>query len=141
MPTEDVNFAKWQQYAKQVLGRDFFDDFFSQGSRAVEPRHNIYRNSSEIIVLVELPFINKLSDVKLNVREEELYVKGEINLGYDHLDKVEEQIYEGTFEKRIALPDSVNTKKANAHYVRGILKVQLFPKRRGDEATIQIKES
>lgn len=126
---------------KQVLGQDFFTDIFPTGSEGTKNLiYDIYKNTSEIIVLINLPYVTDLAKIKLSVHEKELIVKGRIDLGYEHLEAVESNIFNGEFEQAISLPDSVNTKKVNAQYQRGILKIQLFPKIRSEESLINIKE-
>lgn len=126
---------------KQVLGQDFFTDIFPStidGTKSLI--YDIYKNTSEIIVLVNLPYVTDLSKIKLSVLEKELVIKGRIDLGYEHLETVVNNIVNGEFEQAISLPEPVNTKKVNAKYQRGILKVQLFPKLRKEGTTISIKE-
>lgn len=136
---ENVDLTKWKRMANQVLGEEFFTDFISDVRRE-SPRHNIYKGNSEIIVLIELPHVLNTSDIKLSVTEQELMIKAQIHLGFDHLEKIESQILTGYVEKKISLPCSVNTKKINAKYQKGILKVQLFPKISGKERYINISE-
>lgn len=133
------NYEEWQKLAQQVLGTNFMHDFFTH-SQGVGPRYNLYRNSSEIIILVELPYINDLSNIKLLVREKEIILKGKIELGFEHMEVVHQQIFSGRFEKKIILPEIVNTKKVNAHYQKGILKIQLFPKLQSGGHSVSIQE-
>lgn len=133
------DFEQWQKLAQQVLGTDFMHDFFVKTTRD-GPRYNMYRNSSEIIILIELPYLHDLSKIKLLVRDRELILKGKLEFGYEHMEVIEQQIFTGMFEKKIVLPDVVNTKKVNAQYQKGILKVQLFPKLRSGGYPISIQE-
>ena len=128
---------KWKEIASQVLGNDFFSgfaDFSHQG-----PRYNIYKNASEIIVLIELPYLLDLSQINLTVKEQELQLKGKIELGFNHMEVYRSQIFSGDFETVIPLPYAVNTKKVNAHYQKGILKVQLFPKLKNRSQNVNIQ--
>jgi HSP20 family protein len=135
-----VDMNTWKSLAHQVLGQDFFSDFITESTKGGELSYNLYRSSSEIIVLVNLPYIRDISQVKLNVREQELNLKGSIDFGYDHLETIQSQIFSGMFEKTIPLPEVVNTKKVNAKYQRGILKVQLFPKLRKGDTFVSIDD-
>lgn len=135
----NLEYEQWQKTAKQILGNDFMNGFFSTAVRE-GPRYNLYHNTSEIIVLVELPYISNLSDIKLVVREKEIVLKGKIELGFEHMEAIQQQIFAGQFEKKIPLPEVVNTKKVNAQYQKGILKVQLFPKLRSDGHAVRIQE-
>jgi HSP20 family protein len=139
MGSNQVDMDTWQKMAQQVLGGEFFADFYT-GVQQEGPSYNLYRNSSEIIVLINLPYIRDLSQIKLSVREQELYIKGKVDLGYDHLESVQAQIFSGTFEKTIPLPEIVNTKRVNAQYQRGLLKVQLFPKLRKEGTFVNIED-
>lgn len=133
--------TKWKSMVSQVLGQDFFKDIFPAGSEGARSLiYDIYKNTSEIIVLVNLPYVTDLAKIKLSVHEKELIVYGKIDLGYEHLETIESNIVNGEFEQAISLPEPVNTKKVNAQYQRGILKIQLFPKIRSEESLINIKE-
>jgi HSP20 family protein len=142
---KNADLNKWQSLANQVLGSDFFSEFTSQTTTtsinsATLPRHNMYRNSNEIVILVELPYVFDLSQIKMNVEERELSIKGHIELGMQHMEVVEAKIFSGPFEKKISLPVDVNPKKVNAKYKRGILFIQLFPKVKAQGETIKIRE-
>jgi HSP20 family molecular chaperone IbpA len=135
----DIN--KWKSMVKQTLGQDFLSDIFPSAPYGTTSLiYDIYKNTSEIIVLVNLPYITELAKIKLSVQDKELIIKGKIDLGYDHLETVESNIIKGDFEQVISLPDLVNTNKVNAQYQRGILKIQLFPKLRKEGSSIRIKE-
>ncbi|MDQ0338950.1 HSP20 family molecular chaperone IbpA [Caldalkalibacillus uzonensis] len=141
MIPNDMDLNQWKTYAQRLLGRDFFADFAADfDMHNTEPKYNIYRSASEIIVLINLPYVRDLSQIKLNVREQELFIKGKIDLGYEHMETVQNQIFSGSFEKTISLPALVNTKRVNAQYQRGILKVQLFPKLRGEGKAVNIED-
>ena len=141
MILDGLNIKEWQEYAEKLLGKDYFRDFFSnQSIKNAEPQHNVYYSPSEIIVLVNLPYVLDLSHIKVYVREQEIYLKGKIHLGYEHMQTIENHIFSGEFEKRIALPAFVNTRKVNAQYQRGILKLQLFPKLKREGSSVKISE-
>jgi HSP20 family protein len=139
MNQNPMDIFKWQSMAKDLLGNEFFADFF-KGTKQASPTYNVYKSPSEIIVLINLPYIRDLSQVKLSVKEQELYLKGTINLGFDHLEKVQEAIFSGTFEVTILLPEPVQSKRVNANYQRGILSVQLFPKLKKEGHAVKIGE-
>ncbi|GAA0379268.1 Hsp20/alpha crystallin family protein [Bacillus horti] len=139
MNQNPTDFYKWQSMAKDLLGNEFFHDFFKQVKKD-SPAYNIYKSSSEIIVLINLPYVRDLSQIKLTVRDQELQVKGKIDLGFDHLENVQSEIFSGMFEAVIPLPVVVNTKRVNANYQRGILSVQLFPKIKKEGSPVHIGE-
>jgi HSP20 family protein len=147
MKEKQVDINEWQSIAQQVLGEDFFKEFMhdfkgkggSVGGQ-MEPRYNIYRNSSEVFVVISLPYIRDISQVQLSVRDTELLVKGEVKYDYEHLELIEGNLFSGPFEKVIPLPVIVNTKRVNAQYKRGILQVQLFPRLRREGKPISIQD-
>lgn len=147
MRDNQVDINQWKAFAEQILGRDFFQGFMDQGEQGgdhkstIEPKYNLYRGPSELIVLINIPYIRDIKSVKLFIKEQELVVKGNISFDYDHLDLVHGQLYAGDFEKRIPLPESVNTKKVNAQYRRGILQVQLFPRLKKNGYNVEIQDS
>jgi HSP20 family protein len=142
---KNADLNKWQNLANQVLGSDFFSEFMphqptTSASRSTPPRHNMYRNSNELVILIELPYVFDLSQIKMNVKERELSIKGHLELGMQHMEAVESEIFAGPFEKEISLPVNVNPKRVNAKYKRGILFIQLFPKVKAQGETIKIRE-
>lgn len=141
MILDGLGLKEWQAYAEKILGKDYFKDFFAGSfvNTAQEPLHNVYYTPSEIIVLVNLPYVQDPSKIQLFVKESEVLIKGKIDLGYEHMQAVETHIFSGEFEKKITLPAPVNTKRVNAQYLRGILKIQLFPKLKGKGTPIKIK--
>lgn len=139
MNQNPLDFYKWQTMAMDLLGNEFFSDFFKD-VRKDSPLYNVYKSSSEIIVLVNLPYIRDLSQIKLTVKDQELDLKGKIDLGFEHMEKVRGDIFSGTFETTIPLPEAVNTRRVNAKYQRGILSVQLFPKMKKEGQAVKIGE-
>jgi HSP20 family protein len=142
---KNADLNKWQNLANQVLGNDFFSEFMPETSTtnttsAIPPRHNMYRNSNEIVILIELPYVFDLSQIKMNVKDRELSIKGHIELGMQHMEAIKSEIFSGPFEKEISLPVDVNPKKVNAKYKRGILFIQLFPKVKARGESIKISE-
>ncbi|WP_202078426.1 Hsp20/alpha crystallin family protein [Caldalkalibacillus salinus] len=140
MRPDQVDLDQWRSFAQQILGDDFFDDFYSSMEKE-GPAYNVYTNASEIMVLVSLPYITDLSQVKLTVKEQEVYLKGHIDLGFEHMQQVAEGIFSGHFEITVPLPQIVNQKKVNAQYKKGILQIQLFPKLRKDGKSVQIADT
>lgn len=143
MIIDGLDLKEWQKYAEQILGKDYFRSFFSgqqMASFTTEPQHNLFYNSSEIIVLVNLPYVFDLSQIQVYVKEQEVVIKGKIDLGYEHMQCIERHIFSGEFDKKILLPCAVNTKKVNAQYQRGILTIQLFPKLKQEGSSIRVKE-
>ncbi len=98
------------------------------GPRFVEEREplvDVYEEDDEIVVVAELPGVEK-EDIDLNATERELVIS---------VDTEKRKYY-----KRLELPAEVDPKSAKASYKNGVLEVRLKkarPERRGERIKIE----
>ncbi|PTX60709.1 HSP20 family protein [Melghirimyces profundicolus] len=118
------NFMKWSQLAKKFLGDDFWSDVIEHLPATV-PKADVYHGDHELLVLVDLPGLENVNQIRLSVEGDALLVKGRMSPRQTHYEPVLQERYTGDFERRIQLGASVNRKNSSARYRKGVLEVRL----------------
>ena len=129
---EEQPFYSLQRDVNQLFDAFFrgFDvapfDFASDRFRTFSPSIDIKETDKEILIKAELPGMDE-KDVEVNLLEDRLTIKGEKkeekeDKGSDYYHM--ERSY-GSFNRVIALPDRVDTKKAEANFKNGVLSITL----------------
>lgn len=97
--------------------------------RSVSPAVDMTENDQAVEILVEIPGI-ELKELDLSITGNVITIKGEKKLDRKAKDagSVRQEIWEGSFQRTLSLPDSVDSSKAEAELKDGILKV-MVPKR------------
>lgn len=118
--------------ANSFFGSEFWTDFkdLLVGSG---PLANLYESEKELICVVDLPGL-QVKDVEVYVHYRTLKITGNINLELKGYHLVEEEMFQGAFERVIELPHPVLDQPVNAYYRRGMLIIQmtrLFSKEEG----------
>lgn len=95
-------------------------------SRYRQPISDIYETDKEIIAEIEMPGVDK-KDIQVSIDKNSIEVKAESKTEVKNEDNKKgmfrfERNYSG-FYRHFALPDNVDTDKANAEYKEGILKI------------------
>lgn len=114
----------WLRQAHKFLGSDFWVDFkdLIVGSG---PLANLYESEKELVCLVDLPGM-QMQDVEVYVHHRTLKIKGTLNLQIQGYRLVQEEIYQGEFERIIELPHPVMDQPVHAFYQRGLLIVRML---------------
>lgn len=91
-----------------------------------QPISDIYETDKEIIVEMEMPGVDK-KDIQVSIDQNGIEIKAESKTEIKKEDNKKgmfrfERNYSG-FYRHFALPDNVDTNKANAEYKEGILKI------------------
>lgn len=115
----------------------FFEELtrpsWSAPDRCLEPLIEIQDRENEVIVTVDLPYVEKKEDISLNVTEDSLEIKAEMRCGlrWERWGTTQKEIEFKSFRKVIRLPEKVDPSGATAVFRRGILRVNLPKARRG----------
>ena len=113
---------------------DLFHDLwrvprFAGMRRGFRPQVDCFRTEEppELVVLVELPGVEP-SDLHLAVADRTLVIAGERRrpAGEARRSFYQMEIEDGPFQRRLALPDEIDTSRASASYERGLLRI-VFP--------------
>lgn len=126
-----------------------FEDFFNRdigfplstrgwtSSGALSPEVDVDEANGEIHVTAELPGMDE-KDVDVSLAEGILTIKGEKKVEKETEDKQFHRVERsfGRFERRVALPASVDEDKISAVFEKGVLKVTL-PKTEVEEEAVK----
>ncbi|MFC4769373.1 Hsp20/alpha crystallin family protein [Effusibacillus consociatus] len=125
------NMPGFQSAVSGANGQHFPSDPFQNvfnWSGGNYPRLDLYQTRNEVVAVLELPGLEKSSDVKVYVEPNKLVVKGNQSRRYSGIAKEQFLISErrNSFEREIALPVKVLARKARAYYRHGLLEVHLI---------------
>jgi len=129
-----------------------FSDFVAPGTSSNEslatgsfvPAVDIYEDAQKLVVKVEAPGI-KQDDLDVRVENNTLTIKGERRFEAEEKEENFHRIERryGSFQRSLRIPDTVDEKKIEARFDKGVLKVTL-PKRAeaaSEQRKIEIKKS
>lgn len=142
------NLTRWEPVREMMTLREamdrLFDDAFtrpiSMSGGSVVPAIDLYQNTDEVVVKATLPGL-KAEDVQISVTADVLTLRGE----FKEESKQNEKTYHlrenryGAFERQVMLPIDVQTDKAKADFVNGILTIVLPKADTVKPKTISIK--
>jgi len=119
-PGEEL--SNWHRDIDDLFGR-FFQRPDSENSFSHwTPRVETYRKDSDYVVRVDLPGVDP-KDVHVEAEGNLLSITGE-RKGKEKGPEYRGTFY-GKFERRIALPQGVETGKISAHYEHGVLEIRV----------------
>jgi HSP20 family protein len=94
-------------------------------SRGNFPSVNIFKQGDDLVVLAEMPGINK-EDLEISVQQNRLRISGTRSIQYDDTVKVHKQERaSGKFERSFTLPQRVDADNVRAEYNQGLLALYL----------------
>jgi HSP20 family protein len=145
--------VRWDRLRGMMALRDemnsmFDDGFFGEGAGssrggkpiAWAPPIDVVESRDKVIVSAELPGM-KAEEVELSVDDGQLTLKGERGFpeeaGEESLHRIERSY--GYFERRIALPGTIDAGKVTASYADGVLRVELPKIEKARPRQIRIK--
>lgn len=112
--------------ASEVLGEDFWQEIGELLPNA-GPRIDIYHTQGTVVVLAELPGLQRTDQVKIRLRGQTLELEGEIPCPYPvtrNRITLSERFF-GPFSRSLSLPKPVLTEAITAKYADGLLAVTL----------------
>jgi HSP20 family protein len=139
--SEWEEYKGWKQYAQNLLGDDFFWDFKGL-LKDKGPLINIYESANEILCLISIPGLKNLNDIDIYVNHNTLKIQGIITYKYKGFLPIQEELFEGGFNRAIQLPYPVRDHPIDATYEKGLLIVHLHRliERNRKKSKINIKE-
>ncbi len=104
---------------------DTFDNLENSFSNFI-PAIDIYEKKDSVIVEATLAGI-KPEEVDINIKDDVLVIEGkrEISSEVDEKNYYRKEVRSGSFHRTIALPVSVQAKKAEANFKNGLLTINL----------------
>ncbi len=132
---------RWENFENLI--KKFFEEDLDFNITNISPRFpvDIYETKKDLVVEMQVPGYNK-EDIKITFHKDYLKVEGKTQETKEEKDKNywRKEIRKGSFVKVIPLPKKVDSKKANANFKDGILKITL-PKLEEEEKGEEIKIS
>lgn len=119
----------WNPFASGTAG-------FPAYSQRVFPTADAYETRHEVVLVLEVPGLERSSDIRLSVFPDHVIVKGEIERRYGRAAEGEmgmKERFTGSFERTIALPARVRRQHAKAVYRTGLLEVRLLKEGKSTE--------
>lgn len=106
-----------------------FQNGFDWVKGGAYPRVDLYQTSREVIALVEVPGLEKSSDVSISVDATRLYIRGShshrlVNVAQENIIMTER--HSGVFERELTLPVRVHPKDVKASYKNGLLEIRML---------------
>ncbi len=114
----------WMKQMDQFFGKDFLGGFEPM-LRASQTQVNLYKTENELLVVVSLPGLENVDEVDVYPNHQKLDIKGRINLKFKGFELIEENIFQGHFERTIDLPYPVREDRVDASYHNGLLIIHL----------------
>lgn len=127
----------WLRQAQHFLGSDFWADFKDIVVGA-GPMINLYKAEKEVVCLVNLPGM-QLKDIKLYVHHRTLKVRGKLDFHFQGYELLEEEIFQGDFERVVELPFPVLDSPVRAYFYRGILVIRMMKLFKNQETNHEVE--
>ncbi|CAM3823894.1 Hsp20/alpha crystallin family protein [Cohnella lubricantis] len=121
--------------ASEVLGEDFWQEIGELLPNS-GPRIDIYYTQQSVVVLAELPGLQRTDQVKIQLRGQTIELEGEIPCLYPvtrNRISLSERFF-GPFRRTLQLPKPVRTEPIKAKYAEGLL-IVTFPIDEADRQT------
>ncbi|WP_017754532.1 Hsp20/alpha crystallin family protein [Calidifontibacillus oryziterrae] len=122
-------FKNWQDWQKS-LDTFFGDEFLSNFEGFFKYKHfplvNLYQTENEILLLASIPGLDDINNVDVYVDYQSIELKGNVNLRYKGFRLVQDELFNGFFERKIDLPFAVKEDRIDAAYHNGILIIHLY---------------
>ncbi|WP_077624252.1 Hsp20/alpha crystallin family protein [Sediminibacillus massiliensis] len=118
------NMSDWKRNMDSFFGDNFWNEF--EGILKPQlPQVNLYKKDKEIICIASIPGLRDLNNIEVFVFESTLEIKGDIKISEPGTQLLQEEILQGSFERKIDLPYAVRDDKIEAAYQRGLLVIRL----------------
>lgn len=96
-------------------------------SGCIEPLTEVYEEEDEIIVRMDMPFVEDKSNIKINVSEQSVHIEARIKriIHYEKWGTFQREVKFFKYTKRMSLPSKVDPEAAKARFKNGILEIRL----------------
>lgn len=108
-------------------------NWFPFGGGNMMPHIDVYETDTEVVATCDLPGLEKKEDVQIDVSENMLTIRGNIN----RMQEVQQERmhmqerFVGRFQRTVSLPSPVKEEGVKATYRNGVLEVRM-PKAQGE---------
>lgn len=117
----------WQDWLGTFLGEDFLSEFEAQHQSAF-PDTDVYETKQEMIVVMNIPGVTNVRDIKTKLVEQSVLVEGRLTSPYQGYESVVSERRSGLFRRKVDLPVPVHKRNYTARYRRGVLELRFVKK-------------
>ncbi|SFI57620.1 Hsp20/alpha crystallin family protein [Thermoflavimicrobium dichotomicum] len=122
---------RWNQLARMFLGDDFFEEMISVKNNTTLPNADVYHTKTEVIAVIDLPGIEDIKSIDVQIEGDKLVIKGAVTSPYQAYQVLLNERMKGSFQKVIPLGTMVSNKQPFARYRKGVLEIRI-PKLKSD---------
>jgi len=119
------NWQDWRKNLDSILGDGFLSSFEGILQYNYFPQVNVYQTDNELLVVASIPGLNDINNVDVYIDYQSLELKGDINLRYKGYGLIQDELFNGHFERKIDLPFPVKEDRVDAVYQNGLLIIHL----------------
>ncbi|RLF08695.1 MAG: Hsp20/alpha crystallin family protein [Thermoprotei archaeon] len=121
------NLFEWVDEFFERLEEELFRPSWDAEECCLEPLVDVEERDDYVVVTVDLPFVERKEDIKLDVTEDSVNVEAVMSRGFrlDRWGTVQRGVEFRSFKKTIRLPAKVDPKGARATFKRGMLRIVL----------------
>ncbi|MCP8617845.1 Hsp20/alpha crystallin family protein [Salirhabdus salicampi] len=118
------NMQDWKKNMDRFFGESFWNEF-DHVLKPPIPQVNVYQYDNEVCCIFNIPGIEDVKNINVYVDYATLEVRGEIPI-HQSGQLVQEEIVQGSFDRKIDLPFPVRSDKIDATYKNGLLIMNLY---------------
>jgi HSP20 family protein len=117
----------WVDELVDKVYEEFTRPSWSAADCCLTPLMEIENKENELIVTVDLPYVQKKEDIIINATEYSLEITAKLKeaVRWERWGTIQRQLSFTTFKKSISLPVKVDPNKSRASFKQGILKIVL----------------
>ncbi|HKK10401.1 MAG TPA: Hsp20/alpha crystallin family protein [Bacteroidales bacterium] len=104
------------------LNSYFNENMSENNEKMLRPKANIEELEDKFLIQLAMPGVSK-NDISMNVEDDELIIKAERN--EEEKDYYLKEFEVANYERKFALPETVNDDKIKASFENGILTIEL----------------
>lgn len=119
------NWQDWKKNLNSLFGDQFLENFDGIFKQSQFPPINMYKNENECLILASIPGLDDVNSVDVFVDYQSIELKGNINLKYRGFQLIQNELFNGFFERQIDLPFPVKDDKIDASFHNGLLILHL----------------
>jgi HSP20 family protein len=116
---------EWKSNMDHFFGEQFWNEFEGIIKPPI-PQVNLYQSDNELTCIVSLPGMKNVKNVDVLIDYATLELRGIIQIDAGRKQLIQEEIIQGTFERKLDLPFPVRSDKINATYQNGLLFINLY---------------
>ena len=124
LPDPFAEFDRLQSELSNLFGLRTAPEYSGLFDRYVSPPVDVIDSAEELLVIVNVPGMEQ-KDVELSIASNILTIKGEKKQPEQKRRVMRDDIWTGTFQRTLSLPNTVDTEKVRADLKDGVLRISI----------------